>query len=413
MDLLFCLNNILTDFRPLFNSQNFPLFCTFIKGFVLCPWRKTITGIYTASRPKVRYWSLVKFLSRSKWDADAEDKRLLSLLQPIFSNWVYVYDETKAIKTGKSQVGLHFFRNYRYRKQNTNQSKFHWGHQFGALGLLCQNLGQAVLFPIWVKMIQPNMKTKNSLAVFKQIVRAIPKGLIPFDRGFNRRKIFSVLLGFGHHLLCRAKSNAVFYRLPLASEQPKRGRRRKYGKRIHWPKMRFKALKIEGQMISVASAIGRTKMCPEVVRLVVVRTKPKKSKPYRYFVVFTTDLTLSVESILEYYRLRWQLETAFRDAKQHFGFDSYQVKSEKSINRFVQLSFVAASITQWLFIESPKTENPTDVEEILDALGIHWYHPAKLTRGLMIAYLRFCQLFSATKANETQSPKNDADMEAA
>jgi hypothetical protein len=394
MDLLFCLNCILTDFRLLFNDQNFVLFCAFIKGFVLCPGRKTVTGIYTASRPSVRYWSLVKFLSRGKWDASAVAMKLLSLLQAQIANWVYVYDETKAIKTGKNQVGLHFFRNYRYRKRNTNQSKFHWGHQFGALGLLCNHFGQTVLFPIWVKMIQPQTKKSNSLGIFKQIVKRIPKGLIIFDRGFNRKKIFSVLLDFGHHLLCRAKSNAVFYRLPQASEHPKRGRRRKYGKRISWSRMRFSDQITGEQLISMASIICRTKMCPQIVRLVVVRTRLKKSKPYRYFVVFTTDLQLSVEEILGYYRSRWKLEIAFRDAKQHFGFDAYQVKSNKSINRFVQLSFVAASITQWVFLKSESIRTQMDVEEILSTLGIHWYHPAKLTRGLMIAYLR--KLFSAT-----------------
>ncbi len=70
--------------------------------------------------------------------------------------------------------------------------------------------------------------------------------------------------------------------------------------------------------------------------------------------MYTTNLTLPVENILHYYRLRWELETAFRDAKQNFGFDEYQVSSHLSISRFVQLSFVqlsfvAASITQLLF----------------------------------------------------------------
>ena len=32
-----------------------------------------------------------------------------------------VYDETKALKTGKSQWGLHFFRNFSYQKQRVNQ----------------------------------------------------------------------------------------------------------------------------------------------------------------------------------------------------------------------------------------------------------------------------------------------------
>ena len=59
----------------------------------------------------------------------------------------------------------------------------------------------------------------------------IPRGLIIFDRGFNRRKVFEAVVEVGHHILCRAKSNAVFYRLPLVAKQPKRGRPKKYGKR--------------------------------------------------------------------------------------------------------------------------------------------------------------------------------------
>ena len=137
MHLIFCLVDILTQFRSLFNRQNFALFCTFIVGLITHRHRATLTGIYQAVRPKVGYGSLVKFLSRGKWDSDAVAQRLIKLLQQRFDNWVYVYDETRAIKTGEKQFGLHFFRNHRYQKRNTNQSKFHFGHQFGALGLLC------------------------------------------------------------------------------------------------------------------------------------------------------------------------------------------------------------------------------------------------------------------------------------
>lgn len=206
----------------------------------------------------------------------------------------------------------------------------------------------------------------------------------------------------------RAKSNAVFYSLPKPNEQPKRGRKKKYGKRVYIPQMRFGEIAIDGQSLSVASAIVRTKMCPKPVRLVVKRTKPKKGKPYRYFMVYTTDLLLPLETILRYYRCRWELETAFRDTKQNLGFDAYQVKSQKSISRFVQLSFVAASITQWLFVQPHSAFPFLTVEEVLTTLGIHWYHPKKLTRGLMQVYLRylfFWNLFSATKAIEPFSRK--------
>ena len=71
MHLIFCLASILTEFRPLFNRQSFNLFCTFIVGFITAPRSATVTGIYQAVRPKTGYHSLVKFLSRGKWDADA------------------------------------------------------------------------------------------------------------------------------------------------------------------------------------------------------------------------------------------------------------------------------------------------------------------------------------------------------
>ena len=407
MPVIFCLVDILTQFRPLFNRQNFALFCTFIVGLITHRHRATLTGIYQAVRPKVGYGSLVKFLSRGKWDSDAVAQRLIKLLQERFDNWVYVYDETRAIKTGEEQFGLHFFRNHRYQKRNSNQSKFHWGHQFGALGLLCTTVTETILFPVWVKLICPKTHRDNSGSVLKRICSQIPSGLIIFDRGFNRRKVFEAVLNAGHHILCRAKSNAVFYLLPTVCKRPKPGRPKTYGKRIHLRHLRYKAIDIDNKRCSVASKVVRTKMCPTQVRLVVMRTRSKKSKPFRYFCVYTTDLTLDLCQIVRYYRKRWLIETAFRDAKQHFGFDEYRVKSRKSINRLVQLSFLASCITQLIFNHTSTTGGSITVEKVCWELGIDWYRPTKLTRGLMVQYLcAFMEgrLFSQTNHKDTNSP---------
>ena len=107
-------------------------------------------------------------------------------------------------------------------------------------------------------MVLPGDAAHNSLAVLQTILSQIPVGLIIFDRGYNNRKVFKILLGCGHHLLCRAKSNAVFYYLPKPWEQPKRGRKRKYGKRVYIPKMRFQNMKVDGKTISAVDAIVHT-----------------------------------------------------------------------------------------------------------------------------------------------------------
>ena len=224
MDLLFCLESILSDFRYLFNQQNFALFQAFIVGFIANRGNQgTLTELYQASASETKYWSFPKFLSRGQWNADAVAARLIKSIQGCFTQWVYVYDETKALKTGKSQWGLHFFRNFSYQKHRVNQSKFHYGHEFGALGLLCQTPTQWLLFPVWVKLILPQSIRDKSFAVLRRICSKIPRGLIIFDRGFAWRKVFTMALSFGHHILCRAKSNAVFYRLPKHPKRPKRG----------------------------------------------------------------------------------------------------------------------------------------------------------------------------------------------
>jgi len=385
MDLLFCLGDILSDLRHLFNQQNFALFQAFIFGFIANRGNGTLTDLYQSSGSETKYWSFPKFLSRGQWNADAVAGVLIRRIQHHFRDWVYVYDETKALKTGKSQWGVHFFRNFSYQKRRVNQSKFHYGHEFGALGLLCQTATQWYLFPVWVKLILPESIRDKSQVVLKRICSKIAPGFIIFDRGFARRKVFTMALHFGHHILCRAKSNAVFYRLPKHPKRPKRGRPRKYGDRLDIRRLRYHTIDIDGQSYSITSKIVRTRMCDADIRLVVIRNRPKASKPYQYFCVFTTDLTLEIPQVATYYRKRWQIETAFRDAKAHFGFDAYRVKSRKSINRFVQLSFVAASLTKLIFTTPEAPQKRISVQEVCEHLGIHWYHPKKLTQGLRVA----------------------------
>ena len=285
-------NRILTDFRHLFNTQNFALFHAVIIGLIAHSGRGTLTSIYQASPSSKRYWSFVKFLSRGKWDADAVAIQLLKRIQTHFPYGVYVYDDTKAIKTGKTQWGLHFFRNFRYQKRNVNQSKYHLGHQFGALGWLCHTAKEMLFFPVWVKLIWAQTMRDKSDAVLGRICSKIPKGLIIFDRGFSRRKVFTMMMRYGHPLLCRAKSNAVFYHLPKVSQQS-RGHPKKYGDRVDIRRLKYKEMEIDGKVHSVTSKVVRTKMCDAPIRLVVRRTCAKASQAKSVF-VFRELLQLAV-----------------------------------------------------------------------------------------------------------------------
>ena len=114
-------------------------------------------------------------------------------------------------------------------------------------------------------------------------------------------------------------------------------------------------------------------MCDAVIRLVVIRTRPKGGKPYRYFCVFTTDLTLEISCILS------------SEMAIDFGtLDSIAIKpNRQSINRFVQLSFVAASVTK-----GPQNQKGVSVETVCERDSL-------VSKGLRVAYLELMtNLFS-------------------
>ncbi|RKU13237.1 hypothetical protein C6501_09580, partial [Candidatus Poribacteria bacterium] len=240
MDPLSHLETILSEYQPVFKyNANFNHFRTYVKGLINTPHRGTMTQIYLSTQPETTYWSLPKFLGRSKWCLDELTSVLTRQVQTTFSEGVYTYDETKSINDGVCQEGTHLFINTRYNKRNKNQSKFHHGHEFGAIGWLCETPQGVRLFPLTARVMCPGDEQANSGEVLKSICANVPPGLIIFDRGFNRRKVFTTILAQGHHLLCRAKSNAVFYRIPTRPKHPKRGRPRRYGNRLHLPYLKY------------------------------------------------------------------------------------------------------------------------------------------------------------------------------
>ena len=74
-------------------------------------------------------------------------------------------------------------------------------------------------------------------------------------------------------------TSAVFYRLPKPPKHPKFGRPKKYGDRLNIRHLQYKTIAIGNKDAQIASHLVRTKMCPVDVRLVVIRTRPKPSKP--------------------------------------------------------------------------------------------------------------------------------------
>ena len=94
MDPLSCLEDMLSEYRPLFKHNNFNHFETFVKGLINTPHRGTLTRIYLSTEQSQTYWCLPKFLSRGVWCVDEVTASLTRQMQTVYGTGVYVYNET-------------------------------------------------------------------------------------------------------------------------------------------------------------------------------------------------------------------------------------------------------------------------------------------------------------------------------
>ncbi|MHC5611710.1 MAG: transposase [Nostoc sp.] len=100
--------------------------------------------------------------------------------------------------------------------------------------------------------------------------------------------------------------------------------------------------------------------CPNDVYLLagdeVVISKAGK-KTYGLDRFFSSDLLLSYEKIIDYYKLRFQIEFNFRDAKQFWGLEDFMNRGQTAVTNAVNLSFFMVNLSHYLLAQF-REDNP-------------------------------------------------------
>jgi hypothetical protein len=162
-------------------------------------------------------------------------------------------------------------------------------------------------------------------------------------------------------IIGRVRKDARFFYPP--EQQPKLGRKRKYGARCPTPEQLLKDESVPWQQVQ-AYAAGQQHTF-EVKTLGPVYTAMNKAqqpvrllvvKPVRYHLTKTrterrepaflicTDPHLAIEKLLQYYLWRWDIEVNFRDEKTIIGVGQAQVRTELSNQKAPALAVAAYAL---------------------------------------------------------------------
>ena len=99
----------------------------------------------------------------------------------------------------------------------------------------------------------------------------------------------------------------------------------------------------------------------------LVLSKEERNGNPKYYI--STNSELSAEEILSIYEDRWNIETSHREANQKLGFKDYQLRSKRSIERFIQLVFAIWTGILLLELEDPEPKKrPKTIGEMVERI---------------------------------------------
>jgi hypothetical protein len=166
------------------------------------------------------------------------------------------------------------------------------------------------------------------------------------DGYFWRRPFVDAVSGQGFTLISKLPSNAVLQYPHLGPKPKRRGRPRKYQGRVNrlaLDRAHFTPCLQENNMIAYQGKVY-VKALDRLVKCVIVHIT-KKDGSLRAEAFFATDPTMDGAKVLECYRLRFQIEFLYRDAKQHTGLTECQARSEQKIHTHRGAGHINASLT--------------------------------------------------------------------
>ena len=371
MILVNSFTQLLQELAIVMTVRSFDNFQSLVVGWVFAP-RRTVSSMLlaaglSAERHHAAYY---RFFAQASWSLDALGLAVFRLLEKWLTNPVMLaVDDTLARKRGLKifGVGMH----HDPLLSSRGKAITNWGHSWVVLGVM-------VRFPLWEQRVfclpilfrlylnqEKAIKHKRAYRTRPELAVQMLKLLcnhrqnrqfhLVADSAYGGQSVLSHL-PVNCHLTSRLLMNARLYDLPKTRQPGTKGRPRKFGRQLPTPQEMLQSrsrritLDIYGRHDSMRLAETVASVHSEPTRpLQVIAVEPLTGgrKPQ---VFFSTRLDLTAEQSLSHYAMRWSIEVAFHDSKQHLGFEEPQGWSRRAAERTAPMAMLLYSLIVLWFV---------------------------------------------------------------
>jgi hypothetical protein len=422
---------LLEPFREQFTQPGYRYFCAFVMVLAQLDRRLLVTHVCLSGLVNRHFTCFYRFLREGAWSVETVSQCLWKLClsrcvkegqqcRRVFA----AIDDTVAAKFGKCFEGLGIHHDPMNR---SHPKRLSHGHCFVCLALLAEQSKDhfVALFIRAALYVQKKackegktFATKLQLATSMLGELTMPSDFADVaviaiaDGAYAKRNFVKPVLASGKHVISRLRSDTVFYDFPEERPSGRRGRPRRYGMRhkaLEWAASDEQPWEEVTVILYGKSAVLTIKTCKCLhrslgapLRIVAVRwakkTQDKESKPV---FLFATDTEMTAAEIVRAYGSRFAIETGFRDSKQGFGFSTYQVRKQISIERIVHLCLWAQTLLRLRFWNCRPTSDYGDWRRKLSYLTLlQQKQAARNTDGILDTSVRI----DRNTQNSTLSP---------
>ena len=168
------------------------------------------------------------------------------------------------------------------------------------------------------------------------------------DGHFGHNNAAQMTKQCGLDLISKLRTDAALY-FPSTTPYAGRGCPRIYGQR-------FNPEQIPSEWLIASYTVGevktdiyqaklRHKQFADPINVVCILKTNLQTKKQSHVLLFSLDLALEAEKMIDYYRLRFQLEFNFRDAKQYWGLEGFMNVKPTPVHNATNLSMFMVNLS--------------------------------------------------------------------
>ena len=190
---------------------------------------------------------------------------------------------------------------------------------------------------------------------------------LALDGHFGNNNALQMVLQCGLHLISKLRCDSALY-FRYDGDQKKKGPHKKYGQKVDYRNIPNKYLVQKSTDGHIENHVYQAKMLhkefAQPLNVVIITKTNLKTGACANVNLFSSDLELSWEKIIDYYSLRFQIEFNFRDAKQYWGLEDFMNTKEVPLTNALNLSLFMVNVSLVLLREFWQTNPDSGVLDL-------------------------------------------------